>query len=395
MIPKCSLRLNAIDWTAGSLETALPSLKDGSGVLVADRFQTAKGYDVGDPITLKVGRAEQEFTIVGIVSSAGLDLATQLFGVRDLYSEYAVSTVFLDRRVVAEVFGNNEVHLLQANLSDGLMTPKQSFVSPKPPPGWCSVRGDGFWGTIDDISRTSMAIMTSVAFGALGLGDVGHRKCGRRQPPRTAFEYGVMRGVGASRTAVARIIFGEAIILSLTAIVMGVTLGMHFANFDRMHYAGLVGIELRPRPVLGPTALSAATTLGMCVLASAIPLRRLLNQPLRYSSRRDETDERASSISDCQRLRAQPETNLPPSNHYPRRVGRAEAPSALGCDWYGKTFTMANLIEKVQRPTLVLCHNKTLAAQLYEEMRALFPDNAVSYFVSYYDYFQPGLHPAA
>ena len=103
--PEVFFALNAIDWTAGSLDTALPALKDGSGVLVADRFQTAKGYDVGDPITLKVGRAEQEFTIVGIVSSAGLDLATQLFGVRDLYSEYAVSTVFLDRRVVAEVFG--------------------------------------------------------------------------------------------------------------------------------------------------------------------------------------------------------------------------------------------------------------------------------------------------
>ena len=93
--PEVFFALNAIDWTAGSLDTALPALKDGSGVLVADRFQTAKGYDVGDPITLKVGRAEREFSIVGIVSSAGLDLATQLFGVRDLYSEYAVSTVFL------------------------------------------------------------------------------------------------------------------------------------------------------------------------------------------------------------------------------------------------------------------------------------------------------------
>ncbi|MFV0553569.1 MAG: excinuclease ABC subunit UvrB [Mangrovibacterium sp.] len=55
----------------------------------------------------------------------------------------------------------------------------------------------------------------------------------------------------------------------------------------------------------------------------------------------------------------------------------------------GKTFTMANVIEKVQRPTLILSHNKTLAAQLYSEMKQFFPDNAVEYFVSYYDYFQP------
>ncbi|HNU77961.1 MAG TPA: DEAD/DEAH box helicase family protein, partial [Prolixibacteraceae bacterium] len=61
----------------------------------------------------------------------------------------------------------------------------------------------------------------------------------------------------------------------------------------------------------------------------------------------------------------------------------------LGVTGSGKTFTMANVIEKVQRPTLILSHNKTLAAQLYGEMKQFFPDNSVEYFVSYYDYYQP------
>ena len=61
----------------------------------------------------------------------------------------------------------------------------------------------------------------------------------------------------------------------------------------------------------------------------------------------------------------------------------------LGVTGSGKTFTMANIIEKVQKPTLVLAPNKTLAAQLYNEFKTLFPDNAVEYFVSYYDYYQP------
>ena len=61
----------------------------------------------------------------------------------------------------------------------------------------------------------------------------------------------------------------------------------------------------------------------------------------------------------------------------------------LGVTGSGKTFTMANVIEQVQRPTLVLTHNKTLVAQLYGEFRQFFPDNAVEYFVSYYDYYQP------
>ena len=61
----------------------------------------------------------------------------------------------------------------------------------------------------------------------------------------------------------------------------------------------------------------------------------------------------------------------------------------LGVTGSGKTFTIANVIEQVQRPTLVLSHNKTLAAQLFGEFRQFFPDNAVEYFVSYYDYYQP------
>jgi excinuclease ABC subunit B len=61
----------------------------------------------------------------------------------------------------------------------------------------------------------------------------------------------------------------------------------------------------------------------------------------------------------------------------------------LGVTGSGKTFTMANIIQDQQKPTLVLCHNKTLAAQLYSEFKQFFPDNAVQYFVSYYDYYQP------
>ena len=61
----------------------------------------------------------------------------------------------------------------------------------------------------------------------------------------------------------------------------------------------------------------------------------------------------------------------------------------LGVTGSGKTFTMANIIEKIQKPTLVIAHNKTLAAQLYNELKEFFPENAVEYFVSYYDYYQP------
>ena len=67
----------------------------------------------------------------------------------------------------------------------------------------------------------------------------------------------------------------------------------------------------------------------------------------------------------------------------------AEAQTLLGVTGSGKTFTIANVISQINRPTLILSHNKTLAAQLYSEMRQFFPNNAVEYFVSYYDYYQP------
>ena len=61
----------------------------------------------------------------------------------------------------------------------------------------------------------------------------------------------------------------------------------------------------------------------------------------------------------------------------------------LGVTGSGKTFTVANVVKEVKKPTLVLAHNKTLAAQLYSEFKQFFPENAVEYFVSYYDYYQP------
>src|SRR5688572_21075126 len=69
--------------------------------------------------------------------------------------------------------------------------------------------------------------------------------------------------------------------------------------------------------------------------------------------------------------------------------GGEQHQTLLGVTGSGKTFTMANVIAQTQRPTLVLSHNKTLAAQLYGEFKQFFPENAVEYFISYYDYYQP------
>ncbi len=95
--------------------------------------------------------------------------------------------------------------------------------------------------------------------------------------------------------------------------------------------------------------------------------------------------------------RFQLKTKLKPQGDQPQAIEELTAglreghryQTLLGATGTGKTFTVAHVIEKIQRPTLVVAHNKTLTAQLYGEFRELFPDNAVHYFVSYYDYYQP------
>jgi excinuclease ABC subunit B len=90
-------------------------------------------------------------------------------------------------------------------------------------------------------------------------------------------------------------------------------------------------------------------------------------------------------------------TEFQPKGDQPKAIGRLaegiqqgrDSQVLLGITGSGKTFTMASVIEKVQKPTLILAHNKTLAAQLYQEFKSFFPNNAVEYFVSYYDYYQP------
>ena len=90
-------------------------------------------------------------------------------------------------------------------------------------------------------------------------------------------------------------------------------------------------------------------------------------------------------------------SDFQPTGDQPQAVDRLVAglergykhQTLLGVTGSGKTFTMANIIERVQRPTLVMSHNKTLAAQLATELKEYLPDNAVEYFVSYYDYYQP------
>jgi len=128
-----------------------------------------------------------------------------------------------------------------------------------------------------------------------------------------------------------------------------------------------------------------------------MPPRRRLAAPAALDPSVDDWDANLVELPQPLEKAFQLEAPFPPAGGQPeaieaivRGLSQGETyQTLLGITGSGKTFTIANVIDRVQRPTLILAHNKTLAAQLYAEFKALFPHNAVEYFVSYYDYYQP------
>ena len=138
---------------------------------------------------------------------------------------------------------------------------------------------------------------------------------------------------------------------------------------------------------LGRIKVNFVSALDFCYICKVLP-------PALYERRVDETKRHA--LND-KKMKFHIDSEYRPSGDQPAAIegicnalkDGVDAVTLLGVTGSGKTFTMANVIEKLQRPALILSHNKTLAAQLYGEFKSFFPENAVEYFVSYYDYYQP------
>ncbi len=147
------------------------------------------------------------------------------------------------------------------------------------------------------------------------------------------------------------------------------------------------------RCALNPPYVYWRVTGGALALRSARPYSQAMSppsQPRHLPAGEAAAGRLHQALRVARRSTSRRATSRRRSRSWSRACGRGERDQVLlGVTGSGKTFTMAKVIEAVQRPTLILAPNKTLAAQLYGEMKGFFPDNAVEYFVSYYDYYQP------
>lgn len=274
-------RMNTVEWVQGSLDEALPKLQSGEGILVAEQFLTARGYGVGRTLTLGAGRVERTFEIVGVVSSAGLDLATQYFGIRSVYYERAISTVFVDLSVVSETFGNDDLYLLQINLVEGIDDEIVERAVAEAAPGVFFRSGRKVRESIDRMGYTLLGVYSTVALAAMLLACLAVGNVLIANVTARAFEYGMLRAVGGFPGTLLRLILAEATLLAMTAMILGTLLGLHEAFMGVLMYRDIAGLVISLRIPWLPTLAGWGLLLVLTLLAALPAALRILRTPTR------------------------------------------------------------------------------------------------------------------
>jgi putative ABC transport system permease protein len=278
------LELNRLDWIRGTPEEAVPRLLDGDSVLVAEQFLTARDLDVGDSIMLGTPNRQVSFEIVGVVGAAGLDIATQFFGIKSLYMEHAASCVFMDFSAVTRHFNTREAYILQVVLSPDITEEDEKELATaanETVPGSLFSSGRAIKRLIGEAGATILGISSGVALSALllacfAVGNVVAAGINARR-----FEFGVLRAIGASKGLAGRIVIVEVMTMVVTASCIGIGMGIHLAWMGVTIYHDIAGLQLAL--VIPVTAIA----LGMIIMtlltmAAALPaLLALLRRPTR------------------------------------------------------------------------------------------------------------------
>ena len=282
--PVSFMELNRIEWIQGDPEVAIPRLLEGDAVLVAEQFLTARDLGVGERIRLGPQDREKEFEIVGVVGAAGLDVATQIFGIRSLYMEHAVSCVFMDYESVARNFNTKEVYILQLVLDEAVEQPDEAVLQGEVSelaPGALFSSGRAIKRVVMQAGNTVLGISSTVALGALllacfAVGNVVAAGISSRR-----FEYGVLRAIGSSRWLLSRIILGEVVIMAILAAFAGTALGIYLAVVGMGLHRDLAGDLLGLSIPITPVLLGSGLVIALTILASTPPLISLLKRQVR------------------------------------------------------------------------------------------------------------------
>lgn len=273
------LAMNRLDWIAGDPKRAAQRLRDGDAVLVAKEFLLARGVTVGDRVQLGTPESSHSFEVVGVVGAAGLDVATQFFGIRSLYMDHAVSCVFMDFAAVQRCFGTREAYLVQIDMGEDAQDADEARLAEaveSAAPGAVFASGRGIRREIVRIGGLMMTISSLVAVVAMTLASLAAAGVIAAGVATRARELGVLQAVGAGRGTLRGLVLGESLLVGVAAAMVGTLFGLHLAWMGVRSYREMAGMELSFE--VQPLVITAAwcAVCAVSLLAALPSVRRLL-----------------------------------------------------------------------------------------------------------------------
>ncbi|MCC6284973.1 MAG: FtsX-like permease family protein [Phycisphaerales bacterium] len=270
--PASFFDITTLTWVQGSREEAQPQLEAGGAVLIAREFHTARGLGVGDTFVCSRHGTRQEFKIVGVVTSPGLDIASRFFNIGEEYTHQAVHSVFGTQRDLRERFGSDEVHIIQVDFRDDVDEARamRAVRAALIPFGLLDAgSGRQIKDRIRRFARGTLLIFTSVAVIAMLVASFGVANLIAAAVEMRRFEFGVLRAIGARRGMLTRLVIGEAVLIALVAGLVGTVMGLQGAFGGRRLYEALLGIQFQIEPPARPILVGWAFVAALTILAAA------------------------------------------------------------------------------------------------------------------------------
>lgn len=276
--PEPFFSMARLEFVQGDRQTATRRLAEGGAVLVAREFLVARGMGVGDTfVCTDVRGDEHAFEIVGVVTSPGLELVSQYFDLGDNFVNQAIGSVFGSRADLTAHFGMTTSQLIQIDLDDEAVERmggdevvideiRRSLLGA----GVLNV-GSGriIREQIEAVFASTLVVFSTVAIGAMLVACFGVANLIIAEVNARRYELGVLRAVGASRGQLVRLITAQALIIALTACVLGSLLGIQAAWGGREMNRRVVGIDLAAALPLDAIALAWAVAIVLSLLAAA------------------------------------------------------------------------------------------------------------------------------
>jgi putative ABC transport system permease protein len=289
--PDPFFRMTRLTWVQGDEATAVLKLNRGGAVLVAREFQVARGLGVGDTLRLSQEGRAHDFEIVGVVTSPGIEIASDYFNIGETYTDQALHAVFGSRRDLKEKFNSDAIQMIQIDLVDGVDDERAVREIRTALAGYGVLdvgSGRRIKNEISWFARRILTVFSTIGVVAMLVASLGVANLIVATVQTRRFEFGVLRAVGAPRGVVAGLVLAEVVIIAVAASVLGTGLGMQDAAAGQRLYADLLGMELRLRPPWRAIGLGSLSLMVIALLAAApavVGLNRLKPRELIASMR--------------------------------------------------------------------------------------------------------------